>query len=252
MAVHVSDLLQTASTSNPCRGYLTVTSVGPFTSVLEVPLNTKLRAFQPPAYPFQVYCLKYQASQNFALYCKDKSWLETVFPLEQQNQLGITIVDDVESCDLKLTVTGRNVYFDRNRAELVTQHIGSRISHTINIEEVSAIREVVKSSSHFYYHLTRPGSDDFQDVRMELNLLEEELTEDFDRDFIPIGENLIANEPATVIVDEHACLGMTIINKTNLSLYPYLFYFDPTDLTISMFSLQRYQPNSSINYFFCS
>lgn len=227
MAVHASNLLETAGTPNPRLGYLTVTSVGPFTCVLEVPPDTK-RFPIPPLF----YCLiEYRASQKIALYCEDRLWLESLFPPETHNQLTMTIVDDVQSCDLQLTVIGEKVYFDRHNV-LVTPHIGTRIPHTIDADDKSAIWNVVKSSLHFYYHLIRTGSDDFRNVWMELKKLKDELSEDFDRVYTPIGKNLIEVEPATIVVDESACLGLTIFNQTNLHLYPYLFYFDPTDLTI--------------------
>ena len=232
MAVHASNLIETVATENPCLGYLTVTSVGPFTCVLEVPSGSK-RFGIPPLF----YCLvEYRASQKIALYSQDGRWLETLFPPEEQNQLGINIVDNVQACELQLTVSGGKVYFNRHNP-LVTPHIGTRISYTIDVADVLTIRKVVQSSLHFYHHLTRTGSDDFRNVWMELKILKEELNDDFDQIFTPIGRNLIADEPATLVVDEFARLGMTIYNQTDLPLYPYLFYFDPTDLTISMLIL---------------
>ena len=232
MAVHASNLLESDSVKNPCLGYLTVTSVGPFTCVLEVPSGSKRFGILP-----LFYCLvEYQASQKIALYSQDGLWLKTVFPPEEQNQLGITIVDNVQACELQLTASGGKVYFNRHNP-LVTPHIGTRISYTIDVADVSTIRKVVKSSLHFYHHLTRTGSDDFRNVWMELKILKEELNDDFDQIFTPIGRNLIADEPATLVVDQFARLGMTIYNQTDLPLYPYLFYFDPTDLTISMLIL---------------
>ncbi|KAF8809408.1 hypothetical protein BYT27DRAFT_7187712 [Phlegmacium glaucopus] len=226
MAVHASNLLEIAGSPNPCLGYLTVTSVGPITSVLEIPPDTKDIQYPKLFY----YCLiEYRASRKIALYCEDRRWLETIFPPEEHNQSAIIIVDDMQSCDLQLAVFSGKVYFDRHNA-LVAPHIGTRISHTIDVGDESAIRNVVKSSLNFYHHLTRTGSDDFRNVWMELkNLIP---IDDFDQDFTPIGENLIADEPATIVVDEFASLGMTIFNQTELFLYPYLFYFDPTDLTI--------------------
>lgn len=229
LAAHASNLLETPNTSNPCLGHLTVTSVNAITCVLELP---------PDTIPFHIptifYCrLEYRASQMIALYCKDRLWLENIFPAEEHNQSSITIVDDVQSCHFQLTAIDGKVYFDRHHV-LVTPHIGSRISHTVDVDDVTAIRDVVKSSLHFYHHLTRPGSEDFRNVWMELKILKGELSKDFDRVFTPIGKNLIEHEPATIVVDEFRCLGMTIFNQTDLSLYPSLFYFDPTDLTIGM------------------
>lgn len=51
---------------------------------------------------------------------------------------------------------------------------------------------------------------------------------------IPSGKNLISKESATVtiVVDEDAMYGMTITNQSRHCLYPFVFYFDPTELTI--------------------
>ena len=242
MAVHASNLLETVATENPCLGYLTVTSVGPFTSVLdfEVPSDTKRFRI-----PLLFYCLvKSCALQKIALYCEDRHWLETVFSPEERNQLGITMVDNVQDCDLQLTRLDGKVYFDRHNA-LITAHISPRISHTINVDDIPAIQNVVNSSLHFYGHLTRSGSDDFRNVWMEMKNLKHELS-DGHRIYSPTGKNLIADEPATIVVDDSVRLGMTIFNQTDLPLYPYLFYFDPTDLTISMFTF--HQLNPSTNY----
>ena len=246
MAIYASNLLETAGTQNPCLGYLTVTSAGPFTCILGVPSDTS-QQFRPPPCNFQVYCLlECPASQKIALYCKYRFWLKNVFPPEQEKNLGITIVDDVEHCDLELIVIGGKVYFDRRRDVLITPHIGARISHTIDVNDASAIREVVKSFSRFYRHLTRTAGVNLRNVRMELRLLEE-IRDDFARLFIPAGGNLIADEPATIVVDEHTPFGMTIINETELPLYAYLFYFDPTDLTISMFIFHQLNPSANFS-----
>ena len=53
MAIHASDILQTAHTPNPCLGYLTVTTVHPYTSVLKVTSDTK--PFRFPALSLNTY-----------------------------------------------------------------------------------------------------------------------------------------------------------------------------------------------------
>jgi hypothetical protein len=102
------------------------------------------------------------------------------------------------------------------------------------VNEVDKIRGVAKATAHFYYHLTREAPDDFgKDVWMELKELKEDPSEKYLINFAPTGPNLIAEEPATIVVNENARLGMTVFNQTELKLYPFLLYFDPTDLTIS-------------------
>jgi hypothetical protein len=242
MAVHAYNFLEAADTPNPRLGYLTVNEVDAFSSVLEVPSDTE--KFQLPAL---FYCLiGYRTSLNIALYCEDKLWLETIFPPEKPSLLTVTIVDNVESCALQLTMVDGKVYFDRYNV-LVTPHIGARISHAVDVGDVSAIRNVVQSSLRFYHHLMRSGNDDLPNIQMELNRLKEEESPDLGWEFAPTGKNLIAEEPATIVVDKFACLGMTIFNPTQLPLYPSLFYFDPTDLTISTSTF--HWPNISTNSF---
>ena len=68
-----------------------------------------------------------------------------------------------------------------------------------------------------------------------MNKLKEEADDNFDQVYTPIGENLIVDELARIIVDD-AYLGMKIVNQTSQSLYPHVLYFDPTDISIGMFT----------------
>ena len=149
MGVYDSNLLETTGT-NPCLEYLTVTSVGPFTSTLEVPSDTT-HQFQPSWYNILAYycLLEPPVPKKLALYCENGSGLKNVFPPKQEEKLGITIIHNVKCCDLELTVIGQKVHFYCCNDGLITPHIGARscISHTINIVDELAIQEVVKSFS---------------------------------------------------------------------------------------------------------
>jgi hypothetical protein len=50
-----------------------------------------------------------------------------------------------------------------------------------------------------------------------------------------VGKNLLQQEPAHIQVSDvdASLLGMTLYNDGPKAVYPYLFYFDPNDLTIS-------------------
>ncbi|KAJ2912756.1 hypothetical protein MD484_g7652, partial [Candolleomyces efflorescens] len=57
-------------------------------------------------------------------------------------------------------------------------------------------------------------------------------------EYQPVGGNLLAREPACIEVFDSddfdtSLLGMTLYNDGLEDLYPYLFYFDPNDLTIT-------------------
>ena len=82
------------------------------------------------------------------------------------------------------------------------------------------------------YHINNTGCGDLEGVQVELCLLSAVYTEPFGEALIPIEENLLEDGLATIVVNDDTLLGMTIHNKTDLPLYPYLFYFDPSYLRI--------------------
>ena len=215
MAIHASNLLETPGNSNPCLGYLTVTSVGPFTSTYTWSTFRYLLTISATCQQLSGSLLPPWLSglTKNHLVLWNEFWLKNVFPPKQEEKLGITVVNDVEYCDLKLIVFDGKVHLYRCRDMLITLHtkVGPCISHTINIVDKSAIREVVKSFSQFYHHLRLTEDVKLTKVRMELRLLEE-IGDDFASVLTPTGENLIADEPATIVVNEHACLGMTMIH----------------------------------------
>jgi hypothetical protein len=212
---------------NPSLGHLVVSKVDAFSSEL---------SFKPDVASFQVpplfYCkLVTRGAAEFTVQCDDKAWLETVFPPDEQN-IFVKLVDDADAAALRLLVANGQVHFERNDP-MINPHIGFRFPHVVDQGKIPEIREIVRCAMHFTYHLTRPGADDFKGVWMELRILEAVESDDFDLTLTPVGKNLIEDEPATIVVDEAARLGMTIHNRTDVPLYPYLFYFDPSDLTIS-------------------
>lgn len=123
------------------------------------------------------------------------------------------------------------------------------------------IQMVIGAWKHFTYHLHRrpppPSSSSSSSlplesqIRMELHHLEP-IAGDRDN-YRPTGRNLLEEEPAHVDVpdvpededdddaeeeeEEEGLLGMTLYNDSDTPVYPYLFYFDPTDLTICTSSL---------------
>ncbi|TFK31409.1 caspase domain-containing protein [Crucibulum laeve] len=223
---HASNLIPDQTHFNPELGNLVAVSVDAFTSELTVPEDVPM--FKPPRL---FYCkLTERGSGKLPIYCEDRTWLESVFTLDFQKSLSVTLVDSPFEAGLLLSIESSEVKFARNDV-LVTPHIGAKFPHSVPKGQGHTIRNIAKSYLHFTNHLTRTG-DDFRNVWMELKALKTEFSDDFDQILTPIGENMIEDEPATVVVDEMARLGMMINNQTDLPLYPYLFYFDPSDLMI--------------------
>lgn len=226
--IHHSNLITDQNHRNPQRGTMVAVKVDTSSSelaFLEGPTN-----FEPGKI---FYCqLTQRGSEKFPVYSEDRAWLESIFPADKRAAFSVKLVDKAEDAALSISVIDQMAHFKRNNP-MVTPHIGAHFNHKINIKDMDFIREVVESAHHFDHHLTRTGGDEFKNVWMELKELKSEYSVDFDQILTARDVNLIEDEPATVVVDESARLGMAIFNQTDLPLYPYLFWFDPTDLEIS-------------------
>ncbi|KAF9003400.1 caspase domain-containing protein [Cyathus striatus] len=229
LSAHASNLVTDMSHSNPEKGHLIVTEIGVFSSRLKVVPGSTLSELPQP-----FYCrITELAQRQLSIYSNERTWLESVFPYEEQKSLSVTISDTPENADLEMIIEDEEISLYRNDP-LITPHIGRKLPHTVNMnsyDSTATIREVARAALKFTHHLTRTG-DEMKNVWMELKKLKVEITKDYDQVHTPYGENLLEKDPATVVVDEEERLGMTIFNQSDVSLYPYLFYFDPSDYTI--------------------
>jgi hypothetical protein len=226
--VHLSNLVSDSRHSNLSLGTLSVTQVNAFTSELSIPPDGPSFEIPPKFYARIIQW----GDRRIRIHSNNQSWLASVFTPEICLGLSVVTSDDPKTAHLHLLVDDEGqVHLERNDP-MITPYIGSRFIHVIDRNNVGLLRQVVRCYAHFIYHLTRTG-DDFKNVHMELRQLDVEYSKDFDQILTPVGKDLIQDEPATVVVDEDARLGMTIINQTDLPLYPYVFYFDPSDLVIS-------------------
>ncbi|KAJ3504162.1 hypothetical protein NMY22_g18011 [Coprinellus aureogranulatus] len=102
-----------------------------------------------------------------------------------------------------------------------------------------AICAVLHRWQHFASHLDRQG-ETFSQVTMEMHFLEEivvgeQHTNELDpQNFKPEGNNLLASDESALceLPDTEKPIGVTLYNDGDVSLYPYLLYFDLNDLTI--------------------
>ncbi|KAF9525305.1 caspase domain-containing protein [Crepidotus variabilis] len=224
-SIHATNLIDNGASPNPPLGFLSVKAVEAFSSTID---------FEGAKFSVPRLCyakLVQAAVQKLAIHSDNKEWLNTIFPSTTLERLHVTIVDEVESCNLELTFSNGHVFFDR-RDSIVAPLLGTRMRHTVQGNDTRKIQDVVRCFRHFHYHVTRSGPNEFRNIWMELKELKQELSDDFSRIFTPFGPNLIESNPTRIVVNEEANLGMTIFNQTDVSLYPYLFYFDPSDLSI--------------------
>ncbi|PPQ71307.1 hypothetical protein CVT25_001762 [Psilocybe cyanescens] len=148
---------------------------------------------------------------------QDRSSKTFIGPLPQIAKLH-TQTHPRTALDLELTVLDGRVYFGQY-SPLVASHLDSHMRYTVKVDDVEIICDVAKASLHYYHNLNSNHH-----VALMTEVLGEVLK--------PVGQNLTAEEPATIIVDEDAPLGISIYNSSSRRLHPNLFYFDPTNLTI--------------------
>jgi hypothetical protein len=221
--VHASNLISDFKHPNISLGVLVVSKVDALTSELSYTSGAAVFGIRR-----LFYCrLNTRAVEKLLLYCDDRAWLETIFPSDEREWLSLELVDDANAAALRLAIIEEGIHFERNDP-MINPFIGSHLPHVIHRTNIALVREVIRCFIHFNYHLTRAGGDDFRNVYMELRRLK---IAGSDKTLIPYGENLLEKE---LVVHELSSLGMTIHNGTDLPLYPYLFYFDPSDLDISM------------------
>jgi hypothetical protein len=106
------------------------------------------------------------------------------------------------------------------------------------------VGSVVRRAAHYFWHLRRTGNPKHLQgvVDIELRRLEE-VDEEYDDMFNPVrrpyGPDLIQGGVIDIVVEKEALYGIKLVNKSKRSLYPYLFYFDNSDLSISMWLSSR-------------
>lgn len=227
-AVHVTNLMATPMQPNPCLGYLVVERVEDTYSVLT--LDKGDTTFDLPTLFYSK--LDQLVGDSIYVYCLDRVWLESVFRPELRSKLSVVLVSNQQSCDLEITLLDGYAYFDQHRP-CTRPYLHSRMRRKVPATNFKVIRNIVQASFHFYRNLTRCSPVQFDAVYMELH----RLTEAPGKVFQPVGDNLITEEPAKIVIDEDAALGVTIHNESNIPLYPHLFYFDPDSLTIGEKSL---------------
>ena len=98
--------------------------------------------------------------------------------------------------------------------------------------------------AHFKYHLERhhlsetlrtvsaPHTDDpLSGITIQIHRLSKEPD---DRVLDLDAGNLLVDNHANLVSDEEADYGIAIVNESGYDLFPYLFYFDPSDYSIQV------------------
>lgn len=98
------------------------------------------------------------------------------------------------------------------------------------------VYDTLSAALHFFWHLKRTSPQ--QPLRGQVDIEFHRLREvppdgDFDEPtYGPHGSNLNVASMITLLVDNNAAYGITLVNNSSFPLYPSLFYFSGSDLSI--------------------
>ena len=233
-----------ASITSPPLCTLIVLQASAFTSTMTLPSGAPQFALHKPGVALQT---KAGAEGDLCLHVAMGKKLTSVFEAvvrEMQhtssNRTRILLVDK-HNADIDIGLEDNRIIFNILNP-LVTQYGLIRIPFSVN-PEVDDIYPVIRAQAHYNWHLRRANNTTnevplYDKIHIEFTKLKQ-LDDEFDDDFNPViqpdGENLNIAGVVDIIVDEDAKYGIRVTNDSGLDLYPALFFFDNSDLSICKF-----------------
>ncbi|EDR08533.1 uncharacterized protein LACBIDRAFT_297307 [Laccaria bicolor S238N-H82] len=163
------------------------------------------------------------------------------------NSCKISLCEDRKKSRLEIVIEDNKLVFNILDQRVLKYGL-SRIPYTIE-PDPEDIRPVLRAAAHYYWHLnrTQPNNQIQNNIKVEFYKLQESDT-DFDEagspERYPVGDNLCRQDVIEFTVDDEAIYGIKIVNNTPWDLYPNVFYFDNSELSITAY----YKCNVSTNY----
>jgi len=219
-------------------GILVVEKLGPFSTILKVPSGGSNFALSQP----HAVALQTKMGQGFdlRLYISDgdasRLCREAFLSLmDRERDLGsICLVDKPDAADFELAMENEKVIF-LFRDQRVTQHGHTRLFEGVE-PTPEELAHVLKAAAYFYWKLNRTNNNPIinSGVQVELFKLLPPAIRKFNEDGDgpkPIGPDLY-DTVMEVVANENIPYGFKLTNNTAYDLYPNLFYFDLSDLSI--------------------
>lgn len=109
---------------------------------------------------------------------------------------------------------------------------------------------ILRAGSHFFWHLRRTSEAKTLQKLVEVEFTEIVSSDEFDEEAWPIlvqkGENFVKESRIDLVIEDQKMYGLKLINTSGTRpLYPYIFYFDCSDLSIG--ELNAYITSRIIN-----
>ncbi|KDR74095.1 hypothetical protein GALMADRAFT_250859 [Galerina marginata CBS 339.88] len=176
-----------------------------------------------------------------------QAWLSLTQDSREYVQ-NISLVDTPQDAHLELRMENDKVIF-LIKDERITQHGFTRMYYGVE-PSVEELVPIMKAAAHYYWklNLTNNNPDITSSIQMEFYKLDaSEFNFDEETglpDMTTSGPNMCKNNVVDFVVDEDSPYGIKLTNNGPYDFYPYLFYFDNSDLSIG----EYYQPPSSGRY----
>jgi hypothetical protein len=156
----------------------------------------------------------------------------------EQNLESIYLVEKPEDADFELVMENEKVVF-LFRDQRVTQH-----GHTRLFEGVESTTEelapIFKAAAYFYWKLNRTNNNHLMNSGVQIELYKLILpriqrSDSAGGDLTPTGPNLYDDTVMEMVADENLPYGFKLTNNTAYDLYPNVYYFDLSDLSIGKY-----------------
>jgi len=215
-------------------GVLTVDRLGPFSTILKLPHGASNFI---PSQPSVALRTKMGRKEDLRIYIPDdeasRACHEALLSLmdREQDLESIYLVDKLEDADFELAMENEKIVF-LFRDQRVTHHVHTRLFEAVE----STSEELVPVLKAFYWKLNRTNNDPDIDSHVQIELPPGiRRIGDVGRDLTSTSPNLYDKTFMGVVVDENIPFGFKLTNNTAYDLYPNLFYFDLSDLSIGQY-----------------
>jgi hypothetical protein len=222
-------------------GNLVAKEVGAFTTNMSLPENASSFMLVGTGYALQT---RTGEEEDLRLHIALDDTLTPIFEVlgrdmlrTDSNRRRISLVAK-DKAELDIAVDGDGVVFNILNPQ-VTQFGLNQMPFRIE-PTYDAMYPVVRASAHYFWHLRRNSTSRVLEnyIQLEFKKLKEldEYDEDFNVILEPVGDDLNVSGVVDLVVNPDDIYGIRLINKSALDLYPSLFFFDNSDLSICEYS----------------
>ncbi|PVG00050.1 hypothetical protein CPB86DRAFT_813539 [Serendipita vermifera] len=233
-AIYENDNAVTRSTP---LANLDVHSIDLFSSTLRPPTDTSLFKLGPSSVALQSRAGTGGLSLHVPLDEKNMPIFKAI-----HNYMQETDPEDKRIClvqkdraMLEAVVKNGKINFHILDAQAVSY--GLRRMHFTIEPTVDAISPILRGAAHYYWHLYRLQANEYieKGIKIEFTALEKSKTnfDEHGRPILhPVQPNLYHNGVVQITIGRKTIYGIKITNKTNFDLFPAVFFFNSSDMSI--------------------